>query len=144
MSMIERIVKSKLDRHMPRNEIDRLLDKAKGGSESERIQAYLQLANVIVDLLPEPKPMRESYRKEILDCALSGIRDSSISVQIAAKLAAAYQLVHLNSGEKNIDAELRDRIVRLTEELEPFLRNRSNPANGINVESIRFMLGMLE
>lgn len=55
MSMIDRIVKSKVERHMPRNEITRLIDKAKGGTERERVQAYLQLSSVVVDLLQIPK-----------------------------------------------------------------------------------------
>ncbi len=144
MSMIDRIVKAKLERHMPKNEITRLIDKAERGSENERVQAYLQLSNIIVNLLPEPKPMREAYRNDILQCVLSGIRDSSISVQTAAKLAAAYQLAHLNSGGSSIGPELRDKIIRLTEELEPFLRNRSNPANGIEAESIRSVLDSIK
>ena len=144
MSMIDRIVKSKLERHKPRNEITRLIDRAKGGTESERVQAYLQLSNVVVDLLPVPKPMRESYRGDIFDCALSGIRDSSISVQTAAKLAAAYQLAHMAPGGNGFSAELQDRIVHLTKELEPFLRNRPKPVGSIKAELIRSMLDLLK
>ncbi|MCE5243027.1 MAG: hypothetical protein ABFD98_16495 [Syntrophobacteraceae bacterium] len=143
MSMIDRIVKSKLERHMPKNEISRLIDRANGGTENERVQAYLQLSSVVVDLLHEPKPMRESYRSDILDCALSGMHDSSVSVQTAAKLAAAYQLAHMDSVGNGVSAEVRDKIIRLSEELEPFLRSRSKPAVGRSKsEAVRSVLDL--
>lgn len=144
MSMIDRIVRSKIKRHLPKTEIVRLIDMARAGSENERVQAYLQLSSVVVDLLPEPKPMRESYRNDILDCALSGMRDGSISVQTAAKLAAAHQLVQINPVGDSFGTEIRDRIVRLSEELEPFLRNRSGAANGIEAESVRSLLDAIK
>lgn len=84
--------------------------------------------------------MRESYLNDILDCALSGIHDSSISVQTAAKLAAAYQLAHLCSEGNDIDAAIQDKIIHLTEELKPFLRSRSKPSNRAKVELIRSIL----
>ncbi len=124
MSMLYRIFRSKMERLVPQNDIDKLMVLAREGSKQERIQAYLQLANVVVDLLPEPSAFRESYRNRIIECATDGILDSDVEIQCVAELAAAQQLVQIVPSNSTIATELKNLLNLLRDRIDSFLYNR--------------------
>jgi hypothetical protein len=107
MGLLDKIIRSKIKRLIPQSDIDKLMILAREGNNQQRIQAYLQLSNITVDLLSEPAVMREAYRARIIQCATASINDDDLGIQSAAKLAVAQQLLQVVPHDSSTESELK-------------------------------------
>jgi hypothetical protein len=96
---------------------------------------YLQLANVVVDLLPEASIFKESYHNKIIECAVDGIADSDIDIQVVARLAAAQQLIQIVPSNSTFEIQLNNVIKLMRDKIDSYLYKR--PVNLNNEQTDR-------
>jgi hypothetical protein len=145
MSILDRISKSKVERLLPRfqNDIDKLIVLAREGNKPQRMLGYLQLANVVVDLLPEASIFKESYHNTIIECAVAGIADSDVDIQVVARLAAAQQLVQIVPVNSTFHIQLNNVIKLMRDKIDSSLYKRPVNLNNEQTDRISSLIAKI-
>jgi hypothetical protein len=143
MDTLNRIFRSKMERLVPLNDIDKLMILALEGSKQQRIQAYLQLANIVVDLLPDPYVFKESYRDRIIECALVGTTDSEIEIRYVAKLAAAQQMISIVPRSSKFEIQLKELVNLIRDKIDSDLYVRPSSLNDEQVDRITSLINVV-
>lgn len=143
MDMLNRIFRAKMERLVPQNDIDKLMILAREGSKQQRIQAYLQLANIVVDLLPEPSVFKESYRDRIIECALVGTTDNEIEIRYVARLAAAQQLINIVPPGSKFEVQLKNLINLIRDKIDSSLYVRPDSLNNEQMDRIKSLIDVV-